>query len=408
MIIIAHLDMDAFFAAIEERENPQFRGLGVIVGADPKNGVGRGVVSTANYQARKYGIHSAMPISQAWRLAQEASKRGEPKSVFLPVNMVYYAEVSEKIFAIIQKFVPMVEQTSIDEAYLDLSFCEIDSSLKSSLRSVYFSAHVSNTNQSDEPARKTHLPANFNLEAINVSYQKARNLIIKIKELIEKQEHLTAKVGIGPNKLIAKMASSKCKPSELNIILPQNVNSFLEPLSVRDIPGIGPKTEVFFNERKIYKVTDLKKVSPGDLINWLGKWGEDIYRKARGIDNSPLEIEKAIKSISEQETFMIDTLNAQFLLEHLKVLSERVYERFDHEEFSGFKTVSITVRFFDFSTKTRAHSLKDYSNSSSVLYNEALKLFLPFLDARENYQRRLIRLIGVGIENFSKQTQAAA
>lgn len=363
MRIIAHLDMDAFFAAIEERENPQFRGLGIVVGADPKNGTGRGVVSTANYQARKYGINSAMPISQAWRLAQNAERRGEPKTVFLPVNGHYYSEVSNRIFTIISSFVQTIEPTSIDEAYLDLTFTG--------------------------------------------DFENAKALILKIKQIIWDQEKLTAKVAIGPNKLVAKISSSLAKPDSLNIIFPQDVSGFLEPLSVRVIPGVGPKTEEFLRRQKIYKIADLKKYSQDELVNWLGKWGEDLYRKARGIDDSPLETDREIKSVSEQETFEVDTLNAEFLIVRLQKISERVIERLRREKISGYKTVAITVRFGDFTTRSRTHTLKQYANDSKTLQNEAMKLFLPFLDSRENANKKLIRLLGVGIENFLNSTAAS-
>lgn len=367
--VIAHLDMDAFFAAIEERENPQYRGLGIVVGADPKNGTGRGVVSTSNYQARKYGIHSAQPISQAWRLAKAAEKKGEPRTVFLPVNMEYYAEVSERIMQSIitllngyiaekkenQQF-NFIEQTSIDEAYIDLSSAG--------------------------------------------GFEKAADFIEDIRKKIYDAEKLTAKVGIGPNKLIAKMISAKAKPNTVSIILPQNTEKFLDPLSVREIPGVGPKTEALLNKNNIYKIADLKKASRMELKNWLGKWGEDIYDKARGIDASPVVTEREIKSVSEQETFDKDTLHAQFLLERLEELSEKVYERMKEDGIKSFKTVSITVRFWDFTTKSRAHTLRKPADSLNVLRIEATKLFLPFLDSRENYQRKLIRLLGVGIENF--------
>ncbi|OGG14280.1 hypothetical protein A2773_06710 [Candidatus Gottesmanbacteria bacterium RIFCSPHIGHO2_01_FULL_39_10] len=356
MKIIAHLDMDSFFASIELRVNPQYRGIGIVVGADPKDGMGRGVVSTANYQARKYGIHSALPISTAWRLAEAAKKRGEPATVFLPVNGRYYGEVSEKIFQIIRRYVPVVEQTSIDEAYLDLSFCG--------------------------------------------DYLKAFELIKKITKIIKEREKLTAKVGIAPNKLLAKMASARGKPDSVNIIYPQDIDSFLEPLSVRDIPGVGPKTEAMFNAKKIYRIADLKKVSLADLREWLGKWGESIYDKARGIDESPIETEREIKSISEQETFAKDSLSATFLLEEIQRLSERVIDRMIKDEIRGYRTVVITVRFSDFTTRTRSKTLPEYRYDMKTLHREALKLFMPFLDARENPSKKTIRLLGVGDREF--------
>lgn len=359
MHIVAHLDMDAFFAACEERANPQFAGLGIVVGADPKNGLGRGVVSTANYQARKYGIHSAMPISQAFRLAQNATLRGEPNTIFLPVNGAYYSRVSDKIFEIVHKYVRIVEQTSIDEAYLDLSFTQ--------------------------------------------SYDAGEKLIKLIKNNIKSQEKLTAKVGIGPNKLIAKMASASCEPEGLKVIVPDEVEKFLAPLPIGDIPGIGPKSEEFFHKKNIYKISQLRQIAKDQLQSWMGKWGEDIWEKVRGIDGSEVTVEREIKSVSEQETFEKDTASAAFILEELGKLAGRVIDRMKEEGISAFKTVTIVVRFADFTTKNRAHTLKSYTDSLSVFKNEAIKMMLPFLDSRENPNLKKVRLIGVGIESFAEE-----
>lgn len=371
MRIIAHLDMDAFFAAIEERENPQFKGFGIVVGANPKAGYGRGVVSTANYQARKYGIHSAQPISTAWRLAKAAEKRGESKTVFLPVNGSYYSQVSEQIMAFVKKYVLLVEQTSIDEAYLDLSFC-----------------------LSNHPSDKL---------VVERGYESAFELIKRIKKEIRNKEKLIASVGIGPNKLIAKMASGRNKPDGLTVIYPDQVERFLDPLPIGDIPGIGPKTEEFFHKKKIYKVSQLKLIAKVQLLNWLGKWGSDIWEKARGIDDSQVSPVREIKSISEQETFEVDTISAAFIIGRLERLVTRVIEKMKDEGIASFKTVTIVVRFADFTTKNRAHTLKNYSDSLTILKNEAIKLVLPFFDHRENPQKKKIRLIGVGIEKFPKE-----
>src|SRR3989344_6219044 len=200
--IIAHLDMDAFFASVEERENPRWQGLPIVVGADPhstgsEQGHGRGVVSTANYAARKYGIHSAMPISRAWKLSEEAVRRGEPKAIFLPVNGKLYGQVSEKIMAIIHQFADKVEQASIDECYFALP---------------------------------------------TEDYTGAEKTAKQIKAEVETKEQLTCSIGLGPNKLIAKIASGKNKPDGLTIVEPDQVLDFLAPLPVRELPGVGPKT----------------------------------------------------------------------------------------------------------------------------------------------------------------------
>ena len=366
MRIIAHLDMDAFFAAIEERDNPRFKGRPIVVGADPEGGKGRGVVSTANYAARKYGIHSALPISTAWRLSEEAKKKGLPPAVFVGGHFGKYSAVSEEIMAILQKYSLVVEPASVDEAYLDLSGAK--------------------------------------------NFTKAEEICRKIKEEIKKKEKLTASIGLGPNKLIAKIASDMQKPDGLTVVLPEEAEKFLEPLNIRKIPGIGPKTEILLNKLGTKTIKDLKIFSLDKMKELMGKWGEDLHGKARGEDDSPLVTEWEAKSIGEQETFHTDSRDANFITERLKKLCENVIERLRLSEFSAkggsafggktFRTISITVRFSDFETKTRAHTLPAPANDETTLYFESLKLLMPFLDKRENPLGKSIRLIGAKLEKL--------
>lgn len=354
--IIAHLDMDAFFAAIEERDNPRFRGFPIVIGADPKGGLGRGVVSTANYEARKYGIHSAMPISTAWRLSQNGVRKGGRETVFLPVHMERYAKVSQKIFEIVRKYSPIVEEVSIDEAYLDLSFL--------------------------------------------TDYSKAHMQMKTLKQDIYENEHLRATVGIGPNKLVAKLASSTFKPDGLTVVYCEKAEQFLESVDLTDIPGIGPKTREFLQKKHIKTVFDLKKKEERELVEWFGKWGRDMYLKVRGIDESRVEVERQIKSISEQETFEQDVRSPAVLLQRMEEMAKRVIERVGKEQIRGFKTVTIMIRFDDFETKTRSHSCADFTLSEKLLQTESLKLLLPFLDRRENPKQKAFRLVGVGVSHF--------
>lgn len=348
--------MDAFFAAIEERDNPRLSGRPIVIGADPKDGRGRGVVSTANYKAREYGIHSAMPISHAWRLSRRAKAQGKPEAVFLGVDFRKYSQESSRIMKIVRKYIPLVEEASIDEAYLDLTFAK--------------------------------------------SYSKARKICEDIKREVKRKEKLTASVGIGPNKLIAKIASDVQKPDGLTIITEERAEKFLEPLSIRKIPGIGPKTEEYFNKMGVYKVADLKKFSRTELQETLGKWGQEIYEKVRGKDFSLVSEEYEVKSIGEQETFEKDSLDFKFIYAHLEELIKSVIKRFQASGYKNFRTVVVTVRFFDFETMTRSYTLPKPSNSLKSLKVEALKLLLPFLDRRENPKNKLIRLIGVRIEKL--------
>ena len=210
MRIIVHADMDAFYAAVEERLNPALRDLPVAVGAYPKEGKGRGVVTTANYMARKYGIRSALPISRAWRFAEAARKRGEPATVFIQPNMALYREVSSRIMQIMQRYTDTFEDASIDEAYLDLSSRE--------------------------------------------NFAAASEYMSLLKAEIRDQEGLGCSVGIAPNKLIAKIASGHQKPDGLTVIEPEMVESFLNSLPIRVIPGIGPKSEGFLHEQNMRTV----------------------------------------------------------------------------------------------------------------------------------------------------------
>lgn len=354
--IIAHLDMDAFFAAIEERDTPAFRGVPLVVGADPLGGKGRGVVSTSNYLARAYGIHSATPISTAWRLSEAARHVGKPPVTFVSVEMPKYARVSEEVMRIVRRFVAKVEQASIDEVYGDLSWTE--------------------------------------------SYEEAERICRRLKEAITSEVLLTASVGIGPNKLIAKIASGWQKPDGLTVVRGEEVEAFLSPLSVRIIPGIGPKTEALLREREIKVVKDLRDMSVQQLTHLLGKRGAAFYDKARGQDNSPVEEYSEPQSIGAQETLESDTLDSHMLFTQLDSLAREAMDRLTLEGFKAFRTVVLTVRFADFETKSRAHTLAVATRDPAVLRREGLKLLMPFLDRRENPRRKRIRLLGLRLERL--------
>jgi DNA polymerase IV (archaeal DinB-like DNA polymerase) len=358
MRIIGHLDMDAFFAAIEERDHPELQGRPLIVGADPAGGQGRGVVSTANYAARLYGIHSAMPISQAWKLAEAARRRGRPATVFVRGSHRKYGEVSGRIMGILHHYVPVVEEASIDEAYFDLSFTG--------------------------------------------SYDRAAALARQIKAAILGQEKLTASIGIGPNKMVAKIASDFQKPDGLTLVTPGEAEAFLAPMAVRKIPGIGPKTEQSLARLGIKTVQDLKRFTPEELQETFGKWGPSLYERIRGRHDSPLVTEWEPKSVGEQETFFQDTRSLEFIFSRLWGLCQEVHRRLTAGGFHTFRTVVVTVRFADFETFTRSHTRTDPASSLNTLTFEAMKLLMPFLDHRENPKHKLIRLIGVRVEKLGK------
>jgi nucleotidyltransferase/DNA polymerase involved in DNA repair len=364
MRIVAHVDMDAFFAAVEERYRPELRGRPIVTGADPKAGQGRGVVTTANYAARRYGIRSALPISRAWRLAEDARRRGEPAVVFLRGDHALYREVSQRIMAILGVGADSFEQASIDEAYLELS------SLGELARAE---AH-------------------------------ARLLKAEILE----REGLTCSVGIAPNKLVAKIASDFRKPDGLTVVPPDDVLAFLDPLPVRRLPGIGPKGEAFLHGKQAQTIADLRRLDPGQLTQWFGKWGEDLYRKARGISDSPVSSSRERKSVGEQETFEQDTLDPAFVCGRARELAATVFHRLLASGGRAFRTVTVTVRFADFVTLSRSHTGRIPVSSAAVLEAEALRLLAAFFDDRENPRRKPIRLIGVRAEKLVREPSSPA
>ncbi|MGH7928755.1 MAG: DNA polymerase IV, partial [Candidatus Binatia bacterium] len=306
MRIIVHLDMDAFYAAVEQRYNPALRDLPVAVGADPKQGRGRGVITTANYMARRFGIHSALPISRAWRLAETARKRGEPATVFIQPNFPLYREVSERIMGIVRRAADAFEEASIDEAYLDIS----------SLGD--FAAALDRMN--------------------------------RLKAEIREREELGCSVGIAPNKLIAKIASGHQKPDGMTLVEMERVGEFLDPLPIRMIPGIGPKSEAFLHQQSIVTVKDLRATPEATLIDWFGKWGQRLFEKARGVDDSEVSNDWTRKSLGEQETFEEDTRSPSIVTERLDGMAARIIDKLRKKEFDGFRTVTLTVRFADFQT----------------------------------------------------------
>jgi DNA polymerase IV (DinB-like DNA polymerase) len=360
MRIIVHVDMDAFYAAVEERLNPALRDLPVVVGADPKDGKGRGVVTTANYKARKFGIRSALPISRAWRFAETARRRGEPATVFIQPSMPLYREVSGRIMQILQRYSDLFEESSIDEAYLDVSSLE--------------------------------------------SFAAARERMTRLKSEIREREGLGCSVGIGPNKLIAKIASDRQKPDGLTVIEPEHAADFLNPLPIRVIPGVGPKSEHFLHEKNIRTVEELRQFPESTLVEWFGKWGERLFEKVRGVDDSEVSNEWTRKSLGEQETFDEDTRNQSIVTERLDRMSERIITKLRAKEFKGFRTVTVTVRFGDFQTSNRSRSLKDSiridDDALRRLREAALSLILPFFDARENPRGKAFRLIGLRVEKL--------
>ena len=342
--IIFHLDMDHFFTAVEEREHPEFRGKPVIVGADPKGGKGRGVVSTSNYKARKFGVKSGMPISKAWKLCSEA--------VYLPVNYGLYAKVSKEIMDLLRKYADKFEEWGIDEAFLDAT-----SKVK--------------------------------------DHTEAETLAHQIKDELYEKEKLTCSIGIGPNKLVAKIASDFQKPNGLTIVKEEEAEKFLAPLSVRKLLWVGRKTEQKLKAIGIRTIGDLAHCDPIVLTETFGIMGTQIYLMAHGIDRSEVQERGEIKSISRDVTFEEDTSNSEFILNTLDKLSEEVLNDLTRQQIY-FKTVTVRVRYENFETHTHSKTLPFITNRQQDLKKTARELMQDYLRPDKK-----VRLVGVRVSNFT-------
>jgi len=338
--------MDAFFAAIEQRDNPALQGKPVVVGADPKKGKGRGVVSTCSYEARKFGIHSAMPISIAYRKC--------PPAIFLPVNGEKYVRVSHRIYDILYDFTPDIEPISIDEAFLDIT---------GSFRLF-----------GDTP-RKTCL---------------------LIKSRIKKETGLTASVGLAPTKMVAKIASDLKKPDGFVEVTEEGLLDFLWPLDISKMWGLGGKSEVVLREIGINTIGDIAKRDMKDLTDIFGKNGAHFWYLARGIDERSVEAEREAKSVSNEITFDRDTPDRKIMEGALMALCEKVSSRLRRDGLKG-RTVTLKIRLEGFKTYTRAVTVENPINFEDILYKEIKRLYNNF-DTRG----KKTRLVGVKVSNLSR------
>ncbi|MDH5753697.1 MAG: DNA polymerase IV [Candidatus Bathyarchaeota archaeon] len=341
--IIIHVDMDHFFTAVEERERPEFKGKPVIVGADPKEGKGRGVVSTCNYNARKFGVRSGMPISRAWKLC--------PEAIYLPVNYELYEKVSNEIMGILRKYTDKFEQWGIDEAFLDVTLkvkgCE-----------------------------------------------EAKALARRIKNEIYEKEKLTCSTGIGPNKLVAKIASDIQKPDGLTLVKEEDAEKFFAPLPVRKLLWVGRKTEQKLKIMGIKTIGDLANYDPAVLTETFGVMGTQLYLMAHGIDKSEVKERSDVKSISRDVTFEEDTADFDFVLNTLGRLSEEVHKDV-WEQNLCFKTVTVKVRYENFETHTHSKTLPFITDRLQDLKKTARELMQDYLKLD-----RKIRLVGVRVSNL--------
>jgi DNA polymerase IV (DinB-like DNA polymerase) len=354
--IIGHIDMDAFFASVEEVDKPWLKGLPIVVGSDPKGGKGRGVVSTANYLAREYGIHSALPITKAWEYSENARKRGRKRAIFISGSSNKYKKASDEVFGVVGSYVETLERTSVDEGYFDLSYLR--------------------------------------------TYKKAKETVCKIKNEILKRTKLTCSVGVGPNKMIAKIASDFNKPNGLTLVEEEKVLDFLAPLNVGKIPGIGPKTQARLRNINVETVEDARKYSWEELYKIFGSHGISIFQKIYGSGSTRFGEEEIRKSIGQHETFYRDTNDMEYITHTLKKMSSKIIGSLKAEGFFGAKTLVITVRFKDFETKNRSITGEDYIYTEEKMNTRAMKLILPFFDYTENPNKKLIRMVGLRAEKL--------
>jgi DNA polymerase-4 len=372
--VIVHLDMDAFYAAIEQRDNPSLRGKAVIVGSPPTQ---RGVVCAASYEARAFGVRSAMPSLTAGRLC--------PKGIFVRPRMDDYIEESRKIMAIAAQTGATIEQVSIDEAYLDLSAV------------VGQAVGLTNAaNRAPPPGNRSGAgeAAGPALDADDALYR-AVPLARELKRRIFAERGLTASVGVAANKLLAKLASDFNKPDGLTLIPERDKVLFLRPMPVRVIHGVGKVTEQTLNRVGIRTVGDLQD-HPGELRALAGSFGPKLKQFAFGEDDRPLEPGDEVKSISSEETFLRDTDERPVLRRCLREQAAEIAAKLGRRRLAA-KTVMVKVRYKDFTTLTRQVTIEDPVTEAQEIYRLAC-----FLLAREKLVSRPLRLIGLGVSGLGE------
>jgi DNA polymerase-4 len=337
---IIHLDMDAFYPSVEVLDNPALKGKPVIVGGSSE----RGVVSSASYEARKFGIHSAQPIAKARRLC--------PDGIFLPVRMSRYQEISKQVFAIFHRFTPLVEPISIDEAFLDVT---------GSIR----------------------------------LFGQPENIAKKIKKIILAETGLTISAGVASSKFVAKIASDIDKPDGLTVVHPDGVKDFLDPLPVKKMWGVGKKTRLLLSGLNINTFKDLRQTPVEVLGKKFGKHGVKIHFLAMGIDERDVIPEHDMKSIGHEQTFLQDIMSLDVAKKELLVLGNKVGRRMRRKGLKG-KTVTLKVKYSDFVQITRSTSLPEPTDDGLEIYTAVCRLL-----KKTEITKKPIRLLGVSLSQLS-------
>jgi len=339
--MILHVDMDAFYASIEERDHPELVGKPLIVGGSPER---RGVVSAANYVIRKFGVHSAMPTKTAFRLC--------PHAILLPVRMSHYVQVAEQIREILFRYTPLVEPLSLDEAFLDVTGSQ-------------------------------------------KLFGTAPAIAARIKSEIRGETGLVASVGVAPSKFLAKIASDLRKPDALVVVTEEQVQPFLDPLPISRLWGAGDATVKEFEQAGILTIGDVRRQAEETLVNRFGRVGSHFWELAHGRDPRPVVPDREAKSISHEMTFAADIQEVSLLVNSLRELTEQVARRLRRHERVG-KTVQLKLRYADFHTITRAQTLPGPTSGTEDLWDAVLKLFQENLPQKNDR----IRLLGVGVSRL--------
>lgn len=346
---IIHVDMDAFFASVEQRDHPELAGKPVIVGGDPK---GRGVVSAASYEARTYGVHSAMPMKQALKRC--------PQAAVMPVHMELYVQVSHSIHGIFEQFTPLIEPVSIDEAFLDVTSC-------------------------------------YSL------FGTAVEIASMIKQEIKRHTDLTASVGVAPNKFLAKLASDLEKPDGMVIITEENKQRILDPLPVSRIWGVGRVTEQALRTRGIRTIAQLRRAREAVLKPLVGSFAPGLLLLARGIDDRPLETGREAKSMSTETTFAEDITNSAILRNVLAGQVDEVGQRLRSDRVKA-RTITVKFRYGSFKTITRSLTLSDATDTTMTLWKSARTILQTWQD-KQSGPLRLIGFAASGLEDEDSQQQ---
>jgi len=337
---IIHIDMDAFYASVEQRDFPEYRGKPLVVGGKPDS---RGVVATASYEARQYGIRSAMSCSKAYQLC--------PTAIFVYPRFDAYSAVSKAIREIFSRYTDLIEPLSLDEAYLDVTEDKL-------------------------------------------GIGSAIDIAKSIKDAIKNELNLTASAGVSINKFVAKVASDMNKPDGLTFIGPSKIKAFMEKLPVEKFFGVGKVTAAKMKAMQINTGADLKNLSEAQLIAQFGKSGKFYYKIVRGIDNRPVQSHRETKSVGAEDTLSEDTNDLAVMHDLLKQISETVAARLEKHQLKG-KTVTLKIKFEDFKLITRSRSFPVAINQADQMFKEAIKLL-----EEANLGTAKVRLLGITLSRF--------